>query len=116
MSSSEQYKRQIMNDLAQGDVESLEDALKLEQEYANFDDFAQRSSHDERRQLLFALFIQTVSQPSKWNQNCNMRSPKLSLMNAMMWQGILSPTQKRTERSRSRASVRGSTHHANHSR
>jgi len=25
--------------------------LKLEQEYANFDDFAQRSSHDERRQL-----------------------------------------------------------------
>jgi len=24
--SSEQYKRQIMNDLAQGDVESLEDA------------------------------------------------------------------------------------------
>jgi len=26
MSSSEQYKRQIMNDLAQGDVESFEDA------------------------------------------------------------------------------------------
>lgn len=55
MSSSEQYKRQIMNDLAQGDTESLEDAPKMEQ-YANFDDFAQRSSHDERRQLFGRSF------------------------------------------------------------
>lgn len=52
MTSSEQYRRQIMNDLAQGNVESLGDApTNLEQEYENFDDFAQRSSHDERRQL-----------------------------------------------------------------
>lgn len=52
MSSSDQYKRQIMNDLAQGNVESLADAPQNpEQEYANFDDFAQRSSHHERRQL-----------------------------------------------------------------
>ncbi len=56
MSSSEQYKRQIMNDLAGGDVEALEDAPKMEQEYANFDDFAQRSSHDERRQLFGRSF------------------------------------------------------------
>ncbi len=56
MSSSEQYKRQIMNDLAGGDVESLEDTPKMEQEYANFDDFAQRSSHDERRQLFGRSF------------------------------------------------------------
>lgn len=52
MSSSDQYKRQIMNDLTKGNVESLEDApVNSAQEYENFDDFAQRSSHDERRQL-----------------------------------------------------------------
>ncbi len=52
MNSSEQYKRQIMNDLAQGNSESLDDApMSSGQEYDNFDDFAQRSSHEERRQL-----------------------------------------------------------------
>lgn len=52
MNSSEQYKRQIMNDLAQGNVESLDDApMRSEQEYENFDDFAQRSSQEERRRL-----------------------------------------------------------------
>jgi hypothetical protein len=52
MSSSEQYKRQIMNDLAQGNVESLDDVPSdSSQEYQNFDDFAQRSSHEERRKL-----------------------------------------------------------------
>lgn len=57
MSSSEQYKRQIMNDLAAGNVESLEDApINSEQEYENFDDFAQRSSHNERRQLFSRSF------------------------------------------------------------
>ena len=52
MSSSDQYKQQIMNDLAGGNVESLDDAPSgnLEQQYENFDDFAQRSSADERRQ------------------------------------------------------------------
>lgn len=49
MNSSDQYRRQIMNDLAQGNVENLDEAPA--QEYENFDDFAQRSSHDERRQL-----------------------------------------------------------------
>lgn len=52
MTSSDQYKRQIMSDLSQGNVESLEDApTNTDQEYENFDDFAQRSSHSERRQL-----------------------------------------------------------------
>ena len=52
MTSSEQYKRQIMNDLSGGNVESLDDASATPtQSYENFDDFAQRSSHDERRQL-----------------------------------------------------------------
>jgi len=52
MSSSEQYKRQIMNDLAGGNVESLEDApTDPATDYQDFDDFAQRSSRDERRQL-----------------------------------------------------------------
>lgn len=52
MTSSEQYKRQIMNDLATGKVESLGDMpTEPAQEYQNFDDFAQRSTRDERRQL-----------------------------------------------------------------
>lgn len=52
MTSSEQYKRQIMSELAQGNTESLADApTNSEQEYENFDDFAQRSSQSERRQL-----------------------------------------------------------------
>lgn len=53
MSSSEQYKRQIMNDLSQGNKESLGDAsTDPAKEYENFDDFAQRSSQDERRQMI----------------------------------------------------------------
>jgi hypothetical protein len=49
MSTSDQYKRQVMNDLAQGNVESMPESSA--QEYENFDDFAQRSSREERRQL-----------------------------------------------------------------
>ena len=51
MTSSDQYRSQIMNDLAQGNVESLDESStkSLEQQYENFDDFAQRSSHEERR-------------------------------------------------------------------
>jgi len=42
------------HDLASGNAESLEDApINSEQEYENFDDFAQRSSHQERRRQLF---------------------------------------------------------------
>ncbi|GAA6615586.1 hypothetical protein [Scytonema sp. NUACC26] len=52
MSSSEQYRRQIMKDLAQGDVESLDETSSSSAtEYENFDDFAQRTTADERRQL-----------------------------------------------------------------
>jgi hypothetical protein len=52
MTSSEQYKHQIMNDLAGGNTESLGDVpADPAKEYQNFDDFAQRSSRDERRQL-----------------------------------------------------------------
>ncbi len=53
MASSKDYKRQIMNDLASGDVESIDDrSTQPEQEYANFDDFAQRSSRDQRRSMM----------------------------------------------------------------
>lgn len=50
MSISDQYKRQINHDLAQGNVESL-DTPENGVNYENFDDFAQRSSREERRQL-----------------------------------------------------------------
>lgn len=57
MASSDEYKRQIMKDLAQGNVESLNDpGTTVGQEYENFDDFARRSSRDERRQLFGRSF------------------------------------------------------------
>ncbi len=55
MTSSEEYKRQIMNDLAHGSTESLGDDSSLEN-YQNFDDFAQRSSRDERKRLFGRSF------------------------------------------------------------
>lgn len=52
MSSSEEYRRQIMNDLAQGNVESLGNTPSdPTMEYQNFDDFAQRTTQDERRRM-----------------------------------------------------------------
>jgi len=57
MTSSNEYKRQIMNDLAGGNVESLDnDSTKVADNYQNFDDFAQRSSRDERHQLFSRSF------------------------------------------------------------
>lgn len=55
MSSSDQYKRQIMNDLAHGNTESLSDSSNSA-DYTNFDDFAQRSSKEERRQIFGQSF------------------------------------------------------------
>jgi hypothetical protein len=52
MTSSEQYKREIMKDLAQGNVESLDNiSTDTANEYQTFDDFAQRTTTDQRRQL-----------------------------------------------------------------
>jgi hypothetical protein len=53
MPTSDEYKRQIMDNLAQGkNVESLADTPKDPAEaYQNFDDFAQRSTREERRQI-----------------------------------------------------------------
>lgn len=57
MPSSDEYKRQIMNDLAHGNVDSLNDAsTEPVNEYQSFDDFAQRSSREERRQLFGRAF------------------------------------------------------------
>ncbi len=55
MSSSDKYKRQIMNDLAGGNVESLDDS-SVSENYDNFDDFAQRSSREERHGLFQKAF------------------------------------------------------------
>ncbi|MCC5624899.1 hypothetical protein [Nostoc sp. CHAB 5715] len=52
MATSEDYKRQIIKDLAKGDVESLDDTTaESTAEYQNFDDFAQRTTPDQRRHL-----------------------------------------------------------------
>jgi hypothetical protein len=57
MPSSDEYKRQIMNDLAHGNVDSLNDSsTEPVNEYQSFDDFAQRSSREERRQLFGRAF------------------------------------------------------------
>lgn len=50
MPSSNDYKRQVMKDLAGGDKEMLPDESTSES-YQDFDDFAQRSSRDQRHQL-----------------------------------------------------------------
>jgi hypothetical protein len=52
MASNEQYRQQILQDLAQGNVESLGNINTVTtDEYENFDDFAQRTTTDQRRQL-----------------------------------------------------------------
>ncbi|MDJ0574031.1 MAG: hypothetical protein QNJ65_02540 [Xenococcaceae cyanobacterium MO_234.B1] len=56
MSSSDRYKKQIMNDLAGGNVESLDGPLVEPENYDNFDDFAQRSSREERHGLFRRAF------------------------------------------------------------
>ncbi|MEH2393775.1 MAG: hypothetical protein V7K21_19640 [Nostoc sp.] len=57
MSSSDKYKREILNELAHGNTESLDDVSSdPSKEYQSFDDFAQRSSHEERRQLFGRSF------------------------------------------------------------
>lgn len=57
MPSSEEYRRQVMNDLASGNVDSLDaPSSGTTNEYENFDDFAQRSSREERRQLFGRAF------------------------------------------------------------
>jgi len=52
--TSDEYKRQVMKDLAGGNQETLPDETT---NYQNFDDFAQRSTHDQRRNL-FSNFFQ----------------------------------------------------------
>lgn len=53
MASNSEYKRQIMQDLADGNAESIDaSATQPEKEYSNFDDFAKRSSRDERHQMV----------------------------------------------------------------
>jgi hypothetical protein len=54
MSSSDEYKRQVMKDLSGGNTESLDDSSA--QNYDNFDDFAQRSSKEERHGLFSRAF------------------------------------------------------------
>lgn len=57
MPSSEEYKRHIMDDLAKGNVDSLDSSSTAPvTEYDNFDDFAQRSSREERRNLFGKAF------------------------------------------------------------
>ena len=56
MSSSDEYKRQVMKDLAGGNKEGLEDDTSSLEKYQDFDDLAQRSSRDERHQLFKRSF------------------------------------------------------------
>lgn len=57
MATSDDYKRQVMNDLAKGDSDLLGDSSRHSgNEYENFDDFAHRSSREERRSLFGKAF------------------------------------------------------------
>ncbi|MCT7974057.1 hypothetical protein [Laspinema olomoucense] len=50
MATSDEYKREIMGDLARGDREMMPNAPQTD-DYQNFDDFAQRSTREERKRL-----------------------------------------------------------------
>lgn len=65
MTTSDEYKRQIMTDLAQGNVETLGEVDQELQEYQNFDDFAHRSSRDQRRRLFERSFHPERIPPSQ---------------------------------------------------
>lgn len=58
MTSSNKYKREIMKDLAAGNKDVLEPNGddSLSEKYSSFDDFADRSSRDERHGLLKRSF------------------------------------------------------------
>lgn len=56
MSTSDKYKREIMKDLAGGNKEVLDDNDALSEKYQSFDDFADRSSRDERHGLIKRSF------------------------------------------------------------
>lgn len=52
MANSEQYRREVLKDLAAGDVETLGSTpANNGHEYDTFDDFAQRTTTDQRRQM-----------------------------------------------------------------
>ncbi|MEE3719287.1 hypothetical protein V2H45_21315 [Tumidithrix elongata RA019] len=51
--TSDEYKRQVMKDLVGGDRETLPDDSE---QYQSFNDFAQRSSREERRSLFSNFF------------------------------------------------------------
>ncbi len=51
--TSDEYKSQVMKDLARGDKETLPEESE---NYQNFDDFAQKSSREERHNLFSDLF------------------------------------------------------------
>ncbi|MBD1853128.1 hypothetical protein [Leptolyngbya sp. FACHB-711] len=55
MASHDEYKRQIMQDLAKGNSEKLDD-VSSGKEYENFDDFARRSTREERRAIFGRSF------------------------------------------------------------
>ncbi len=52
--TNDEYKRQVMKDLAAGNKETLPDEAE---DYQNFDDFAKKSSREERHNL-FSNFFQ----------------------------------------------------------
>lgn len=56
MSTSDKYKREIMKDLSGGNKEVLDDNDALSQKYQSFDEFADRSSRDERHGLIKRSF------------------------------------------------------------
>jgi len=51
MATSEEYKREIMQDLSRGSVEKLPEEQPVEAKYQSFDDFANRSTREERHRL-----------------------------------------------------------------
>jgi len=83
VNSSEQYKRQIMNDLSQGNVEGLDDAQMKSKNTKTLMILPSAHHMKNAANCLDALYIQTASLLAKWSQNSK-KAIKLNQMNGMM--------------------------------
>jgi hypothetical protein len=84
MSTSEDYKRQVMKDLAGGDKEILDDDSSTAENYENFDDFAQRSSKAERHQLFSKSFQSDRIPATQMEPELQKAIAQINLTSAMM--------------------------------
>jgi len=84
VNSSEQYKRQIMNDLSQGNVEGLDDAQMNPSKNTKTLMILPSAHHMKNAANCLDALTSRPHPLAKWSQNSKRRSLKLNQMNGMM--------------------------------